>query len=144
MQDYSNHEIVAFLESIGAAFGACQNAMTSMDETIYEVSVPTDQPQFLQQTFSVLSQFATKIRCACTQAGNSPRSCCNSHVMTLSCDRLFACIRVPLQSSVTCHQLAHAAGAVPATWTKSAELCWRNGGAAKTQQVALRRLPSSS
>ena len=74
VQDYSNHEIVAFLESIGAAFGACQNAMTSMDETIYEVSVPTDQPQFLQQTFSVLSQFATKIRCACTQPGNSQDS----------------------------------------------------------------------
>lgn len=64
LQDYSNHEIVAFLESIGAAFGACQNAMTSMDETIYEVSVPTDKPHFLEQTFSVLSQFATKIRCA--------------------------------------------------------------------------------
>ena len=63
MQDYSNHEIVAYLEGIGAAFGACQNAMTSMDETIYEVSVPTDQPQFLTQTFAVLAQFATKIRC---------------------------------------------------------------------------------
>jgi hypothetical protein len=32
---------VTFLESIGASFGACQNALTSADETIYTLMVPT-------------------------------------------------------------------------------------------------------
>ncbi len=38
---FQNHELVRFLESIGAQFGACQNATTSSDETIYELIVPT-------------------------------------------------------------------------------------------------------
>lgn len=33
---YTNHDIVKFLESVGAEFSACQNATTSADETIYE------------------------------------------------------------------------------------------------------------
>ena len=86
-QDYSNHQLVAFLESIGqycsllglmnsawmlnlvaptgAAFGACQNAMTSADETIYEVSIPTDQPEFLKQSFAILASWCCKIRSDC-------------------------------------------------------------------------------
>lgn len=61
-QDYSSHAIVRFLESIGASFGACQNAITSTDETIYELLIPTDDPKFLTTAFSVLAQFAAKIR----------------------------------------------------------------------------------
>lgn len=38
--NYSNHDIVRFLESIGAEFGACQNAYTSCDETVYELVGP--------------------------------------------------------------------------------------------------------
>ena len=37
---YTNHDVVKFLESIGAKLGACQNALTTTDETIYEFSVP--------------------------------------------------------------------------------------------------------
>ena len=61
-QNYSNHDLVKFLESIGAQFGACQNACTTADETIYEVEVPTDDEKYLEQAFSVLGEFATKIR----------------------------------------------------------------------------------
>ena len=61
-QNYDSHRIVAFLESIGASFGACQNASTSADETIYELLIPTDDPVHLTQAFSVLAEFATKIR----------------------------------------------------------------------------------
>ena len=34
---YENHKIVKFLESIGAPFGACQNAYTTFDRTVCAV-----------------------------------------------------------------------------------------------------------
>ncbi|BDA41495.1 probable zinc protease PqqL [Coccomyxa sp. Obi] len=61
---FHSHEIVKFLESIGAKFGACQNAYTSVDETVYELTVPSDDPKLLEQAFAVLAQFATSIRCS--------------------------------------------------------------------------------
>ncbi|WIA12333.1 hypothetical protein OEZ85_012387 [Tetradesmus obliquus] len=68
-QRYSNHDIVAFLESIGASFGACQNAYTSADETVYTLMVPTaaengDNAALLEESIAVLSEFAARIRCA--------------------------------------------------------------------------------
>ncbi|KAL2930027.1 Zinc protease PQQL-like [Bienertia sinuspersici] len=59
---YTNHDIVKFLESIGAEFGACQNAMTSADDTVYELFVPVDKPELLSQAISVLAEFSTEIR----------------------------------------------------------------------------------
>lgn len=59
---YTNHDIIKFLESIGAEFGACQNASTSPDETIYELLVPIDKPELLSQAISVLAEFCTEIR----------------------------------------------------------------------------------
>ncbi|XP_039116038.1 zinc protease PQQL-like isoform X1 [Dioscorea cayenensis subsp. rotundata] len=61
---YTNHDIVKFLESIGAEFGACQNALTSSDETIYELLVPVDKPGLLSQAISVLAEFSSEIRVA--------------------------------------------------------------------------------
>lgn len=61
-QKYSNHDLVKFLESIGAQFGPCQNAYTTCDETLYDLEVPTDDETFLKQAFSVFAEFATKIR----------------------------------------------------------------------------------
>ena len=37
-------ELVSYLESIGAQFGAHVNAYTSFDETVYMLDVPTEQP----------------------------------------------------------------------------------------------------
>lgn len=59
MQNYSNHDIVRFLESIGASFGACQNAHTSFDETVYELVLPKED---LAKGLSVFAEFAAKIR----------------------------------------------------------------------------------
>ncbi|CAL9145042.1 unnamed protein product [Musa hybrid cultivar] len=59
---YNNHDIVKFLESIGAEFGACQNALTSSDETIYELLVPVDKPDLLSQAISVLAEFSSEVR----------------------------------------------------------------------------------
>ncbi|KAF5748513.1 putative Mitochondrial-processing peptidase subunit beta mitochondrial [Tripterygium wilfordii] len=61
-EKYTNHDIVKFLESIGAEFGACQNASTSADETIYELFVPVDKPELLSQAISVLAEFSSEIR----------------------------------------------------------------------------------
>lgn len=58
---YTNHDIVKFLESIGAEFGACQNAMTSADETVYELFVPIDKPELLSQAISVLAEFSSEV-----------------------------------------------------------------------------------
>ena len=33
---FDTFEVVKYLESVGAKFGACQNAYTSFDETVYE------------------------------------------------------------------------------------------------------------
>ncbi|KAK8970650.1 hypothetical protein KSP40_PGU009705 [Platanthera guangdongensis] len=59
---YTNHDIIKFLESIGAEFGACQNASTSSDETIFELLVPVDKPNLLSQAISVLAEFSTEVR----------------------------------------------------------------------------------
>jgi predicted Zn-dependent peptidase len=70
LQRYSNHDIVNFLESIGASFGACQNAYTSADETVYTLMVPTADLALLDKSIAVLSEFAARIRyvrvCMCT------------------------------------------------------------------------------
>jgi len=55
---YENHAIVKFLESIGAPFGACQNAYTSFDRTVYTLHVPTDKDGIVEESLKVLREFA--------------------------------------------------------------------------------------
>lgn len=57
-KSYENHAIVKFLESIGAPFGACQNAYTSFDRTVYTLHVPTDKDGLINESLSVLREFA--------------------------------------------------------------------------------------
>jgi len=61
---YENHAIVKFLESIGAPFGACQNAYTSFDRTVYTLHVPTDKEGLLQESLTILREFAYFTRIA--------------------------------------------------------------------------------
>jgi hypothetical protein len=69
--NYSNHDIVRFLESIGAEFGACQNAYTSCDETVYELvgrsSVCTvyQGPSPLERIWNVLKGIYLKCHSSC-------------------------------------------------------------------------------
>ena len=60
---YTNHDLVKFLESIGAEFGACGNAYTSFDETVYELFVPIDKPGLLSEAIAVLSEFSSEVSC---------------------------------------------------------------------------------
>ncbi|KAL8118233.1 hypothetical protein AgCh_015956 [Apium graveolens] len=43
-------------------FGACQNAVTSSDKTVYELFVPVDKPEVLPQAISILVEFSSEIR----------------------------------------------------------------------------------
>ena len=57
-KNYDNHEIVRFLESIGATFGACQNAYTGFDRTVYHLHVATDDWEVFEKSLQVLREFA--------------------------------------------------------------------------------------
>lgn len=75
LQTRPNHQIVRFLESIGASFGACQNAYTSTDETVYTLMVPCGEDEEggegeapgglgrLDEALAVLADWAARIRC---------------------------------------------------------------------------------
>ena len=56
--NYSGNEIIAFLERLGTEFGPDVNAYTSFDETVYELTVPTDDPELFREAFSVLHEWA--------------------------------------------------------------------------------------
>jgi zinc protease len=51
-------ELVSYLESIGARFGADANAYTSYDETVYTLDVPTDKPDLVRRGFEAIGDFA--------------------------------------------------------------------------------------
>ena len=55
---FKKHELISFLQSIGVKFGADLNASTGFDETIYQLPIPTDKPENIEQGFLVLQDFA--------------------------------------------------------------------------------------
>lgn len=57
-RSYENKELVAFLESMGVAFGPELNAYTSYNETVYELEVPTDKPELLNEAINILQEWA--------------------------------------------------------------------------------------
>lgn len=63
-ESFERHDVVKYLESIGASFGACTNAYTSFDETVYEFFLPTDKPGLLEKGLEIFAEFACKIRCS--------------------------------------------------------------------------------
>ncbi len=59
-ENFAGNEIVDYLESIGARFGADLNAYTSFDETVYMLHVPTDREGLLERGIGVLAEFAAR------------------------------------------------------------------------------------
>ena len=57
---YPANDLVAVLESFGSEFGPDVNAYTSIDETVYELSVPTDDRSLFIEAFDVLAEWASK------------------------------------------------------------------------------------
>ncbi len=58
---FAKQEIVDYIESIGSSFGAHLNAFTSFDYTVYFLEVPTDDPEILEKSFQILSDWAYAI-----------------------------------------------------------------------------------
>ena len=58
---FERQDLVRYLESIGMRFGADVNAYTSFDETVYTLTVPTDRPEFLEQSLRILEAWANGI-----------------------------------------------------------------------------------
>jgi zinc protease len=58
---FERQDLVRYLESIGMRFGADVNAYTSFDETVYTLTVPTDRPEFLDQSLRILEAWADGI-----------------------------------------------------------------------------------
>lgn len=59
-EHFKDGEVIKFLESIGAAFGAHTNAYTGFDETVYMLDIPLTDPANLDTGFQILSDFAMK------------------------------------------------------------------------------------
>ena len=60
-EDYPENELVAVLRSFGSGFGADINAYTDYDETVYELTVPSDA---IGTGLDVLEQFLTSVTLA--------------------------------------------------------------------------------
>jgi len=55
---FKKNDLIKYLQSIGVRFGADLNAYTSFDETVYQLSVPTDTARLVEQAFTVLEDWA--------------------------------------------------------------------------------------
>jgi zinc protease len=55
---FKKQALVDYLESTGVRFGADLNASTSFDETIYELTVPTDSAKLFDQGFQILADWS--------------------------------------------------------------------------------------
>jgi zinc protease len=60
-RNFERQELVRYLESIGMRFGPDVNASTSFDETIYMLTVPTDDPEIVATAFQILEDWASGI-----------------------------------------------------------------------------------
>ncbi|MGZ8509645.1 MAG: M16 family metallopeptidase [Chitinophagaceae bacterium] len=57
-KNFPKNELVDFLQKTGVDFGADLNAYTSFDETVYILSLPTDEPGIVDKGFTVLEDWA--------------------------------------------------------------------------------------
>jgi zinc protease len=56
---FPHQSLVDFIEGSGMRFGADLNASTSFDETVYMLTVPTDDPSSLEQGLTVMEDWAS-------------------------------------------------------------------------------------
>ncbi len=56
-EQYPENELIKVLESFGAEFGADINAYTSYDETVYSLSIPSDDPDLFSTALGILGEW---------------------------------------------------------------------------------------
>jgi zinc protease len=59
--NFEKQELVDYLESIGMRFGPNVNAFTSFDETVYTLTVPTDDPEIVETAMQILEDWAHQV-----------------------------------------------------------------------------------
>jgi len=57
-EHFPGNELIAYLESVGTQFGPHLNAHTSFEETVYKLTVPTDDPEVFENGLLVLADWA--------------------------------------------------------------------------------------
>ncbi len=55
---FPKNELVSYLQKAGVRFGADLNAFTSFDETVYQLPIPTDDPEVLKNGFLIMRDWA--------------------------------------------------------------------------------------
>jgi zinc protease len=55
---FPKNELVDYLQRSGVKFGADLNAYTNFDETVYQLPLPSDQPELLQQGLQIMRDWA--------------------------------------------------------------------------------------
>lgn len=60
-ENFEKDEIVDYLEGIGIRFGPDINAYTSFDETVYKLTIPTDDRKVVEKGFQILSEWAFRV-----------------------------------------------------------------------------------
>ncbi len=58
---YPKAEIISWLEKTGMKFGADVNARTTFDDTVYQLEVPTDKPEFVEHGLDILHEWAGSV-----------------------------------------------------------------------------------
>ena len=56
-EEFPENELIATLRSFGASFGADVNAYTSYDETVYELTMPTQDDEVVETGMRILEQW---------------------------------------------------------------------------------------
>jgi len=60
-KNFPKQDVIAFLQSIGMRFGAHINANTSFDQTVYELTIPTDSPAVIDRSLLILEDWARAV-----------------------------------------------------------------------------------
>lgn len=60
-KDFPKNRLVDYLQKSGVRFGADLNAYTGFDETVYQLPLPTDDPDLFARGFTILSNWAAHV-----------------------------------------------------------------------------------
>src|ERR1700741_3771578 len=69
-RDFPKNELVNYLQKAGVKFGADLNAFTSFDETVYQLPIPTDDPEVLKNGLQIMRDWAQEATLDPTEINN--------------------------------------------------------------------------
>lgn len=69
-KEFPKNQLVDFLQKSGLKFGADLNAVTSFDETIYQLQVPTDSAKLFERAFQILADWSHAATLDTTEINN--------------------------------------------------------------------------